>query len=149
MIVGSAHVFSDWGTFESKARLSSEVWKNFVHQSVFTRLEVAKKYKFNKLYKAASDYDFVYNLYINNYNIISLQLIVSDIIFVKSGFSAKNEIRSLSEVLVSIYSHSQRVLPFFYHFSFHFIALLRKLVSIPIRSFFPHLILYIRKFRDA
>lgn len=148
-IVGSALVFSEWGIFESKSRAADSIWKNFVHQSIFVKTNLAKEFKFNRSYIAASDFDFVYRLFLKKYEILSIDLIVSDIIFIETGFSSKNELRSLSEVLISIYKNRIEKYQFLRHFSYHLKALIRKYISIQIRLISPNTIKMIRKFRDV
>ncbi len=148
LVVGAARVISDWGVFQSIPKGSSEIWKNFVHQSLFSRIELARNYKFDRSYRAASDFNFVYSLFIKGYEIRTIPLVVSDILFSDSGFTSKNEVRSLFEVLLSVYRNRKGLKIFFFHFCYHAFSLFRKLLSIPIRIVFPLVIYQIRKKRD-
>ena len=62
-IIGGAFVKSYWGDFYIQARPESDVWKSFVHQSLFTRRELNIKYKFDTDFVTASDYNFVYTIF--------------------------------------------------------------------------------------
>lgn len=55
------------------------LWKGmiFSHQSLFTRCEVFKKYKFNINNKIGADYEFIYNGYINKYKFYHLHFPVA------------------------------------------------------------------------
>ncbi len=148
ILVGGAFVRSEWGNFYLKARSEDKIWKSFVHQSLFSRIDLNKKYKFNLDFKAASDFDFVYNTFSKKYKSKSLDMIVSDIQYISSGFSSVNELRSKKEVLQSILLRRVDFLSFIRHYSYHGFAFFRKYISIIIKKRFPNLISFIRKKRD-
>lgn len=148
MLIGGASVRSEWGNFNIKARPENQIWKSFVHQSLFSRIDLNRKYKFNLNFRAASDFDFVYNLFSKKYKSKSLDIIVSDILYVSSGFSSINELCSKKEVLKSIFLHRAGFFSFTEHYLYHLVAFFRKYISIIIRNKFPNLINYIRKNRD-
>lgn len=148
MLIGGASVRSEWGNFNIKARPENQIWKSFVHQSLFSRIDLNRKYKFNLNFRAASDFDFVYNLFSKKYKSKSLDIIVSDILYVSSGFSSINELCSKKEVLKSIFLHRAGFFSFTEHYLYHLAAFFRKYISIIIRNKFPNLINYIRKNRD-
>lgn len=149
LIQGDSKVRSDWGEFIIKARPKNDIWKSFVHQSLFSKIEVNRKFKFNLVFKAAADFDFVYTLFHEGYSILSVDLVVSDILYVSTGFSAVNEVMSKKEVLKSINLHRGNTFSFLNHYIYHWLALIRKLISIKIRLVFPQLINYIRIIRDT
>jgi glycosyltransferase involved in cell wall biosynthesis len=149
LLVGGAFIRSEWGNFALKARPEDQIWKSFVHQSLFSRLDLNKKFKFNLNFRAASDFDFVYNLFAKKYKSKSIDIIVSDILYISSGFSSVNELCSKKEVLQSILLHRKGFIGFIEHYSYHLIALFRKFISIIVRKRFPNLINYIRKKRDS
>lgn len=148
LIIGGALVISEWGNFELEARAESEVWKDFVHQSIFSRSHLNKKFNFNTTFRAASDFDFVYKIFSQNLKIKKENVIVSDILYVSTGFSSVNEILSKKEVLKSILLHQKNKFKLSVHFSYHLIAFCRKFISIIIKRRYPDLIHYIRKKRD-
>lgn len=149
LLVGGASVRSEWGNFSLKARPENQIWKSFVHQSLFSRLDLNKEFKFNLNFSAASDFDFVYNLFSKEYKSKSIDIIVSDILYISSGFSSVNELCSKKEVLQSILLHRKDFKVFLNHYSYHLIALSRKYISIIVKKRFPDLINYIRKKRDS
>lgn len=149
LLVGGAFVRSEWGNFYLKPKPENQIWKSFVHQSLFSRNDINKKFKFNLDFTAASDFDFVYNLFSKNYKSQSLDIIVSDILYISSGFSSINELCSKKEVLKSILRHRGDFLSFTKHYLFHLVAFFRKYISIIVRKKFPNLIFYIRKKRDS
>jgi len=148
ILVGGAFVRSEWGNFYLKARSEDQIWKSFVHQSLFSRIDLNKKYKFNLNFKAASDFDFVYSAFSRKYKSKSLDITVSDIQYISSGFSSVNELRSKKEVLHSILLHKVGFLCFVRYYSYHGFAFFRKYISIVIKKRFPNFITYIRKKRD-
>lgn len=148
LLCGGAFIRSEWGNFYSKARPDTQLWKSFVHQSLFSRIDLNRKYKFNLKFKAASDYDFIYTLFSKNYKFLSLNIIVSDILYISSGFSSVNEICSKKEVLKSIILHRMGIYDFAKHYFYHWFALVRKLMSIVIKEISPSLIKYVRRIRD-
>ncbi|HEY1196831.1 glycosyltransferase family 2 protein [Flavobacterium sp.] len=148
MLIGGAFIRSAWGDFFIKARPENEIWKSFTHQSIFSRAHLNRKYKFNLDFKAASDFDFVYNLFSKKYKTKSLDITVSNILYVSSGFSSVNELCSKKEVLNSIVLHKSDGDNFVKHYLYHLNAYVRKYISIIIRNRFPKVIHYIRKKRD-
>lgn len=94
--------------------------------------------------KAASDYDFIYKLYIGGKRFQMLDLIISNILYIDSGFSSVNEIVSKKDVLYSIFRNRHSRKKFIIHYSYHLIAYLRKCMLIIIRSLFPNVILQIQ-----
>ena len=148
LICGGAHVRSEWGDFYINPRIESQIWKSFVHQSMFTRIEINREYKFNLRFKAASDFDFVYTLFSKGYKTISVDNVVSDILYISSGFSSVNEVLSKKEVLNSIVLHRNKFAFFHKHYLYHYFAYIRKLISIKVKKTFPKLITFIRKSRD-
>ncbi|MEI7423445.1 MAG: glycosyltransferase family 2 protein [Prolixibacteraceae bacterium] len=148
LIYGGAFVRSEWGDFYLKARHENQLWKSFTHQSMFSRIEINKKYKFNLEFKAASDYDFVYTVFSRKHKTLSLNIIISDILFVSTGFSSINEVNSKKDVLKSILIHRMEISDFVKHYSFHWIAYIRKRISLLIKYLSPDLIHFIRIIRD-
>jgi hypothetical protein len=149
LIYGGAFVRSEWGNFYLKAWHENQLWKSFTHQSMFSRIEINKKYKFNLDFKAASDYDFVYTIISNKHEILSLNIIVSDILCISTAFSSVNEVCSKKDVLKSILEHRQGNSNFLKHYSYHWIAYIRKRISLVVKLWSPELIHYIRKIRDT
>ena len=149
LIYGGCKVRSDWGNFMINARPKGQIWKSFTHQSIFTRIEVNRKYKFNLDFKAASDYNFVYSVFSRGHKTLRLNMFISDIQYINTGFSSVNEILSLKEVLKSIVLHKNNSNSSLNHFLYHLIALIRKYISIQIRLISPNTIKMIRKFRDV
>ena len=148
LVYGGAHVRSSWGDFFISPQTTKNVWKSFTHQSLFARSGVIYKYKFNPLFRAASDFNFVYSLYCMGYKFLKINMPISDILYIESGFSSVNEILSKKEVLKSIKLHQKNFIILFFHYGYHAIAYLRKRISIIVRRYFPGLISIIRKYRD-
>jgi len=148
LLNGGAFVRSEWGNFYLKARPENQIWKSFVHQSLFSRIDMNKRYKFNLHFKVAADFDFVYTLFSKKYKSLPLNIIVSDILYVSSGYSSINEVSSKKEVLKSILLHRMEFCDFVTHFTYHLHAYIKKKLSIKVRSLSPQLIKYIRKIRD-
>jgi len=149
LLYGGCSVRSYWGDFTIKARPEGEIWKSFTHQSIFSRVKLNREYKFNLDYKAASDFDFVYTVFSKGYATKRLNIIVSDIQYVATGFSSVNEVLSLNEVVKSIILNRSNSCWSIRHLIYHVIALQRKYVSILIRMVSPSLINAIRKLRDV
>ena len=148
LIYGGCKVRSDWGDFKINVRPVGEIWKSFTHQSIFSRIELNRKFKFNLDFKAASDYNFIYTVFSKGYKITPLNMFISDIQYISSGFSSVNELLSLKEVLRSIILNRNNSNSSISHFLYHLIALIRKYISIQIRLLSPNTIKMIRKFRD-
>lgn len=149
LLYGGCKVRSDWGDFEINARSHGQIWKSFTHQSIFTRIEVHRELKFNLEFKAASDYDFVYRVFSKGSLCLRLDMLVSDIQYISSGFSSVNELLSLKEVLKSLMSHRNNLKSSYRHMLYHWFGLTRKYVSIYIRLISPAAIRGIRNFRDV
>lgn len=147
VVYGGAWVRSMWGEFQINPCIPKNIWKGFVHQSVFVKCEVCKDMLFDVDIKAASDYDFIYKLYIGGKRFQMLDLIISNILYIDSGFSSVNEIVSKKDVLYSIFRNRHSRKKFIIHYSYHLIAYLRKCMLIIIRSLFPNVILQIRRYR--
>lgn len=148
VIYGGAHVRSSWGNFIIKTNPCNKIWKSFVHQSLFSEASITKKLMFNLNFKAAADYDFVYALYSQNHKFMAIKTIVSDILYIDTGFSSVNEILSKKEVLKSIIMHKNNSFICIIHYLYHLNAYIRKRISIWIRCLSPELINVIRKLRD-
>ncbi len=73
---------------------------------------------------------------------------MSDILCVSTGFSSVNEVRSKKDVLKSILLHRLGICIFLKHYSYHWIAYIRKRISLVVKSISPELIYYIRTIRD-
>ena len=71
------------------------LWKGMVfsHQSLFTRCEVFKKYKFNISNKIGADFEFIYNCYINKYKFYNLHFPVA--LSLAGGLSDRERLRSI------------------------------------------------------
>jgi len=148
LIYGGAFVRSEWGNFYLMAHPENQLWKSFTHQSMFSRIEINKRYKFNLDFKAASDFDFVYTVFSNKHKTLSLKIIMSDILCISTGFSSLNEVCSKKDVLKSILLHRQGICNFFKHYSYHWIAYIRKRISLVVKLMSPELIHYVRRIRD-
>jgi glycosyltransferase involved in cell wall biosynthesis len=148
LISGSTKVRSNWGKFISKSRPHKQLWKSFCHQSLISRIEINRKYRFNLDFINAADYDFVYTLLLENYCIFISDIIISDVLYTPSGFSATHQIRSKREVLKSIILHKNNFFLFVRHYFYHGIGLIRTLISSNVEAYFPQLINYIRTIRD-
>jgi glycosyltransferase involved in cell wall biosynthesis len=147
-ILGGAFVKSYWGDFYIKARNESDIWKSFVHQSLFTRRDLNIKYNFNTDFVTASDFDFVYTILSYGYKFMSTDRIVSTILYESAGFTSKNELLNKQETLKAIKLHAKNRWVFFHHYSYHLIAMVRKSIAIKVNKFSPKLLLYVRRLRD-
>lgn len=149
LLYGGCKVRSDWGNFTIKARANGEVWKSFTHQSIFSRIELNREFKFNLNFKAASDYDFVYTVFSKGFRTFPLNILISDVQYISSGHSSVNELISLKEVLKSILLNRNNLNSSINHFLYHFFALIRKYMSVMIRLISPKFLQAIRKTRDV
>ena len=85
---------------DKKYKRSNKTYEAFdgmfcFHQSLFTQINIMKKYKFNTNYKMAGDYDFVLKCYVNNHKFKFLDFAVAN--FLAGGLSEQNEILSRIE----------------------------------------------------
>jgi glycosyltransferase involved in cell wall biosynthesis len=149
LISGATKVRSNWGEFILKSRPCDQLWKSFSHQSLISRIEINKRNKFNLQFKVAADYDFVYTLLLKNYSIFISDIIISDILYISSGFTATHQILFKKEILKSIISNRKNIFVFVRHYFYHGIGLIKTLISSNLEAHFPQLIDYIRTIRDS
>lgn len=78
-----------------KAGEIKNLWKGMVfsHQSLFTRRDIFKKYKFNIDNKIGADFEFIYNCYINKYKFHNLHAPVA--INLAGGLSDRDRLGSV------------------------------------------------------
>ena len=69
------------------------------HQSVFTRTEILKEYRFDTNYRIVSDYDLFLRLYLNKKNFKKENFPIS--IFDFTGFSLVNMVKCQKEMVIS------------------------------------------------
>ena len=63
------YIESDKKTYKKSAKLENKLKHMFCfHQTMFTKISLMKKYKFNTNFKIAGDYDFILKCAMNNYN---------------------------------------------------------------------------------
>ncbi|WP_345993141.1 glycosyltransferase family 2 protein [Sulfurimonas sp. HSL-1716] len=77
------------------------------HQSMFTRIDPLKRYKFNTTYKIASDADLMMKLYYNGHKFKFIDIPIAN--YLKEGFWDENYVKAYAELtyIVSTYKEDQ------------------------------------------
>jgi glycosyltransferase involved in cell wall biosynthesis len=145
LIVGSAVANASWGMISLPTKA---LWKGFTHQSIFTKSSLLSALKFNVNYISAADYDFIYRTLMLNKHILMLEQIVSEVVYIDTGFSAVNEKISKMDVLRSILKNGLIHKGMFVHFMYHFIMFVANRFKSILFLFSPMLLNYLRKIRN-
>lgn len=69
----------------------------FMHQAVFVRTGLYRKYKFDLSYQLCADYDFFFKLYEQGYSFKQVDVIVCN--YYIGGASGKGQLKALAEVI--------------------------------------------------
>lgn len=101
------------------------LWKGMVfsHQSLFTKCEVFKKYKFNINNKIGADFEFIYNCYINKYKFYNLHFPVA--VNLAGGLSDSDRLGSVLSWWSTVNKFSRNFKVDVYYFILFFDTLIR------------------------
>jgi len=101
------------------------LWKGMVfsHQSLFTKCEVFKKYKFNINNKIGADFEFIYNCYINKYKFYNLHFPVA--VNLAGGLSDSDRLGSVLSWWSTVNKFSRDFRVDVYYFILFFDTLIR------------------------
>ncbi len=91
ILYGSTQCFNSKKKYIQKPNLITNISKKlpFCHQSSLVKRDLFKYYKFDTKYKIASDYDFFYRIYKENYSFQEIDLCISNY-DIEFGISALN-----------------------------------------------------------
>ena len=78
----------------------------FMHQAVFVRSNLCKRYKFDLSYKLCSDYDFFFKLYSEGVNFKRIDLTIC--YYYIGGVSGNNQLKALKEVIAIKKKHKDK-----------------------------------------
>ncbi|MDD2974203.1 MULTISPECIES: glycosyltransferase family 2 protein [Aliarcobacter] len=94
------YIESDKKTYKKSAKLENKLKHMFCfHQTMFTKISLMKKYKFNTNFKIAGDYDFILKCAMNNYNFKLVSIPIAN--FLAGGLSeANNLIGRIEELFI-------------------------------------------------
>ena len=102
VIFGDSNILTKAGLFYQKCNnpfyKSKQLvkGKGFSHQSVFVRVELAKKYHFDLEFEIAADYKMLYSIYQNHGGFLYINRAIANY-EVENGFSKKRQIRAWME----------------------------------------------------
>jgi glycosyltransferase involved in cell wall biosynthesis len=145
LIAGTSFIRSPWGNFQGKKLTAEKIFKNYYHQSIFSRYILNKKHPFDISYRIASDFNFIYKCFIQYGKIYVTDLIISSIMFSYDSCSIENNVESAKEALRIIISGDNICYRhFFYYLYRYFMSNISRFVE----KYFPSFLHFYRKKRD-
>lgn len=99
VVFGDTYYVYEWGTIIARAKTPLDFSKGlpFNHQSVFVRSSLLKNRPFNIKYSLAADFDFFYNLYIDNVHFEYVPIMISNYLY--GGLSSASILNLYKEIM--------------------------------------------------